>query len=34
MSITKLIVAYPHPLDAEAFEKAYLEEHIWRNTYL
>jgi hypothetical protein len=28
MSITKLIVAYPHPLDAEAFEKAYLEEHL------
>jgi uncharacterized protein (TIGR02118 family) len=28
MSITKLIVAYPHPLDGEAFEKAYREEHL------
>jgi uncharacterized protein (TIGR02118 family) len=28
MNITKLIVAYPHPLDVEAFEKVYREEHV------
>jgi uncharacterized protein (TIGR02118 family) len=28
MNITKLIVAYPHPLNVEAFEKVYLEEHV------
>ena len=28
MSTTKLIVAYPRPLDVEAFEKVYLEEHV------
>jgi uncharacterized protein (TIGR02118 family) len=28
MSITKLIVAYPHPLNVGAFEKVYLEEHV------
>jgi uncharacterized protein (TIGR02118 family) len=28
MSIAKLIVAYPLPLDVEAFEKVYLEEHV------
>ncbi len=28
MSVTKLIVAYPPPANVEAFEKAYLEEHM------
>jgi uncharacterized protein (TIGR02118 family) len=28
MNTTKLIVAYPHPLNVEAFEKVYLEEHV------
>jgi hypothetical protein len=28
MSIAKLIVAYPRPLDVEAFEKVYREEHV------
>lgn len=28
MSIAKLIVAYPRPLDVGAFEKLYLEEHV------
>jgi uncharacterized protein (TIGR02118 family) len=28
MNITKLIVAYPRPLDVEAFEKVYREEHV------
>jgi uncharacterized protein (TIGR02118 family) len=28
MTSVKLIVAYPQPADPEAFEKAYLEEHV------
>lgn len=28
MTIAKLIVAYPQPLDLEAFEKVYVEEHV------
>src|ERR1700693_1939237 len=28
MTTTKLIVAYPQPTNAEAFEKAYQEEHV------
>ena len=28
MTIAKLIVAYPRPLDVEAFEKVYTEEHV------
>src|SRR5437667_9246474 len=28
MSITKLIVAYPRPLDVEAFEQIYKDEHV------
>ena len=28
MSVTKLIVAYPQPIDVEAFDKIYLEEHV------
>jgi uncharacterized protein (TIGR02118 family) len=28
MSMRKLIVAYPRPLDVEAFDKVYLEEHV------
>jgi uncharacterized protein (TIGR02118 family) len=28
MTVTKLIVAYPRPLDVEAFDKVYLEEHV------
>jgi uncharacterized protein (TIGR02118 family) len=28
MSSAKLIVAYPQPLDADAFERLYLEEHV------
>src|SRR5260370_10227623 len=28
MTSVKLIVAYPQPADAEAFEKLYLEEHV------
>ena len=28
MSSAKLIVAYPQPVDIDAFEKLYLEEHV------
>jgi uncharacterized protein (TIGR02118 family) len=28
MSSAKLIVAYPQPLDVDAFEKLYIEEHV------
>ena len=28
MSSAKLIVAYPQPVDVDAFEKVYLEEHV------
>jgi uncharacterized protein (TIGR02118 family) len=28
MSSAKLIVAYPQPVDVDAFEKLYLEEHV------
>ncbi|HWF48169.1 MAG TPA: EthD family reductase, partial [Bryobacteraceae bacterium] len=28
MTVTKLIVAYPQPLDVEAFDKVYFEEHV------
>ena len=28
MSSVKLIVAYPQPVDIEAFEKLYLDEHV------
>jgi uncharacterized protein (TIGR02118 family) len=28
MTSVKLIVAYPQPKDAEAFEKVYLQEHV------
>jgi len=28
MSSVKLIVAYPQPLDIDAFEKVYVEEHV------
>jgi uncharacterized protein (TIGR02118 family) len=28
MTVTKLIVAYPRPLDVEAFDKVYQEEHV------
>lgn len=28
MAVTKLIVAYPQPLDVEAFDKVYFEEHV------
>jgi uncharacterized protein (TIGR02118 family) len=28
MTSVKLIVAYPEPLDAQAFEREYLEEHV------
>ena len=28
MTLTKLIVAYPHPTDVKAFDKVYLEEHV------
>jgi hypothetical protein len=27
MTVTKLIVGYPQPLDVEAFDKIYIEEH-------
>ena len=28
MSSAKLIVAYPQPVDIDAFEKVYMEEHV------
>ena len=28
MSSAKLIVAYPQPVDTDAFEKLYVEEHV------
>jgi hypothetical protein len=28
MSSVKLIVAYPQPVDVDAFEKLYLDEHV------
>jgi uncharacterized protein (TIGR02118 family) len=28
MTVTKLTVAYPQPLDVEAFDKIYFEEHV------
>src|SRR5260370_11825972 len=28
MAIVKLVVAYPHPKDVDAFEKVYQDEHV------